>query len=44
MDKFLDEHKEEIIDKAGNILAEKLRRTKRVKDVVDGVLNEYETD
>ena len=40
MDKFLDEHKEEIIDKAGNALAEKLRRTKRVKDVVDGVLNE----
>lgn len=40
MDKFINEHKEEIIDKAGNILAEKLRRTKRVKDVVDGVLNE----
>ena len=44
VDKFLDEHKEEIIDKAGNVLAEKLRRTKRVKDAVDSVLYEYETD
>lgn len=40
--KFLDEHKDEIIQKAGNILAEKLRRTKRVKELVEGIADECE--
>lgn len=40
--KFLDEHKDEIIQKAGNILAEKLRRTKRVKEMMEGIVDEYE--
>ena len=34
--------KDEIIKKAGNILAEKLRRTKRVKEMMEGIVDEYE--
>ena len=39
VDKFLEEHRDDIIKMTADILADKLRRTKRVKDAVDGVLN-----
>lgn len=34
---FIDEHKEDIVQKAGTILADKLLRTKRVKEMIDGL-------
>ena len=35
--KFLDSHKDDIINAAGNVLAEKLSRTKRGKALLDDV-------
>ena len=37
---FLEQHKQEIIDKAAKYLAEKLSRTKAVKDMLEEVGNE----
>lgn len=37
IDKFLDNHKDDIINAAGNVLAEKLARTKRGKALLDDV-------
>lgn len=40
--KFIDEHKEDIVQRAGTILADKLLRTKRVKEMMKGIVDEYE--
>lgn len=37
IESFLNDHKNEIIQCAGNILAEKLLRTKAVKEMVEGL-------
>ena len=37
IDKFLDNHKDDIINAAGNVLAKKLARTKRGKALLDDV-------
>ena len=37
IDQFLDNHKDDIINAAGNVLAEKLARTKRGKALLDDV-------
>lgn len=40
---FLEGHKDEIINIASEKLADKLSRTKQVKDVVKNVLEEFDT-
>ena len=37
IDTFLDDHKDDIINVAGNILADKLARTKRGKAILDDI-------
>lgn len=37
VENFLNDHKDEIIQCAGNILSEKLLRTKAVKEMVEGL-------
>ena len=37
IDKFLEEHHDEVINAAGNALAEKLARTKRGKAILDSI-------
>ena len=41
--KFLESHKDEIINIASEKLADKLSRTKQVKEVVKNVLEEFDT-
>ena len=41
--KFLESHKDEIISIACDKLADKLSRTKRVKDAVGDVIKEFDT-
>lgn len=41
---FLEKHKEEIIARASDKLADKMSRTKRVREVVDKVLEVFPND
>ena len=41
-EKFLEDHKAEIVAAAASLLAEKLRNTKAVKDMVKGLSDEHQ--
>lgn len=43
-EKFLEDHKAEIVAATASLLAEKLRNTKAVKDMVKGLRDEHAND